>query len=131
MKPSSPLGIIDWLSFAGSFLLVLCVMALLYYVLKRLGNGGLPGQNVRQLQLLESHALGNRQKLVLVRAKDREILLGITMQQISPLATWTTKEGSERESIVTPASGTGMEITSGATLKRMMARLQRSEAKKP
>ena len=86
-------------------------MALLYYVLKRLGKGGLPGQNVRQLQLLESHALGHRQRLVLVRAKDREILLGITMQQISPLATWTTKEESGRESIVTPASGTGMEIT--------------------
>ena len=130
MKPSSPLGVSDWISFAGSFLLVLCIIAALYYVLKRIGNGGLPGRSVRQLQLVESHALGNRQRIVLIRAKDREILLGITLQQISPLATWPIDEDSDQESIATQASGTDMEVTSGAALKRMLGRFQRNEAGK-
>lgn len=124
MNPSSPLSISDWLSFAGSFLLVLFIIASLYFLLKRIGTGGLPGRSVRQLRLLESHALGSRQRIVLVRVKDREILLGITLQQISPLATWSVNEDPERESIAMHASGTEMEVTSGATLKRMLGRLQ-------
>ena len=102
MKTSSPLGLGDWLSFGGSFLLVLCIIAALYYVMRHLGNVGLPGRLARQVQVLESHAIGNRQKIVLVRAKNREILLGISLQQITPLATWPVVETPEQSSITTP-----------------------------
>lgn len=106
-------------------------MAVLYYVLKRLGNGVHAGRNERQLQLLESHSLGNRQRLVLVRAKDREILLGITLQQISPLATWPATETQGSESIDSTATSADMKVNSSATLRRLMDRFQRSEARKP
>jgi flagellar biosynthetic protein FliO len=128
VKSSSPLGLGDWVSFAGSFLLVLCIIAALYYVLKHLGNVGISGRLVRQVQVLESHAIGNRQRIVLVRAKDREILLGISLQQITPLATWPVEEvpaegGAEQSSATAP-------IISGAALKRMLGRFRSTEATK-
>ena len=92
MAASTPLGFTDWLSFAASFVLVLLLIGFLFFLLKRLGGGRLRPGNDKQISVLESQAIGNRQRIVLVRAKDREILLGMTMHQISTLATWSPEE---------------------------------------
>lgn len=131
MKSSYPLGVGDWLSFGGSFLLVLCIMVALYYALKKVGNIGLHRRHLRQLHLLETHTLGNRQRIVLVRAKDREILLGITAQQIAPLAEWPAEEEPVDESSDTRSPSTDVEVTSGAGLKRMLASFQRNKTGTP
>lgn len=89
MSPPSNLGPGDWLSFATSLVLVLALMAALYYLTKRIGFKGIGGPARMDLEILETHPIGNRQRIVLIRARDREILLGITLQEISLLSTWT------------------------------------------
>ena len=113
MAASAPLGLADWLSFAASFVFVLFLIAALFFLLKRLTGGRLHlrAGDDRQLSVLESQALGNRQRIVLVRAKDREILLGMSMQQISTLAIWSPEELAKARS----ASPSGENSMSGVT----------------
>ena len=92
MAASTPLGFTDWLSFAASFVLVLLLIGFLFFLLRRLGGGRLRAGNDKLISVLETQAMGNRQRIVLVRAKDREILLGMTMHQISTLAIWSPDE---------------------------------------
>ncbi len=76
----------DWLSFSFSFAVVLALLGALLYGLKRLQSGNLLGIPQRRIRVLESTSLAPRQKLVLVRVKDQDLLLGVTVQQISTLA---------------------------------------------
>jgi flagellar protein FliO/FliZ len=68
---------------------VLGLLALLLFALKRMqGLSGGPGGQ-RQIQHLETMTAGTRQKIVLLRVKDREILLGVSATQITALAEWS------------------------------------------
>ncbi len=86
----------DWLSFAVSFAIVLALLGALLYVMKRLQSGSLLGLPQRRIRVLESASIAPRQKLVLVRVKDQELLLGVTAQQINTLASFaaSTDEAS-------------------------------------
>jgi flagellar biogenesis protein FliO len=42
----------------------------------------------RRIRVIDSMSLAPRQKIVLVRVKDQDILLGITVQQITTLASF-------------------------------------------
>ena len=79
---------LDWIGLASSFLLVLGLLALLLFVLKRMQGLSVGAGGQRQIQHLETLAAGTRQKIVLLRVKDREILLGVSATQITPLAEW-------------------------------------------
>ena len=78
----------DWLSFALSFGIVLALLGALLYALKRMQNGNLLGMGQRRIRVIDSMSLAPRQKIVLVRVKDQDILLGITVQQINTLASF-------------------------------------------
>ena len=78
----------DWLSFSFSFAVVLALLGALLYGLKRLQSDNLLGIPQRRIRILESASIAPRQKLVLVRVKDQELLLGVTVQQINTLATF-------------------------------------------
>jgi flagellar protein FliO/FliZ len=78
----------DWLSFAFSFGIVLALLGALLYALKRMQNGNLLGMGQRRIRVIDSMSLAPRQKIVLVRVKDQDILLGITVQQITTLASF-------------------------------------------
>lgn len=78
----------DWLSFAFSFGIVLALLGALLYTLKRLQNGNVLGMGQRRIRVMDSMSLAPRQKIVLVRVKDQDILLGITAQQINTLASF-------------------------------------------
>ncbi|CAM8633446.1 FliO Flagellar biogenesis protein [Oxalobacteraceae bacterium] len=78
----------DWLSFAFSFGIVLALLGALLYALKRMQNGNLLGMGQRRIRVIDSMSLAPRQKIVLVRVKDQDILLGITVQQINTLASF-------------------------------------------
>ncbi len=117
MATSSSLGVTDWLSFLASFVLVIGIIVALFYALKRLGSGDLGGRREKRIQMLEQHALGNRQRIVLIRAKDREILVGITLQQISTLAVWPADPLEQDSASPTP-------VESGASLHRFLQKLK-------
>jgi flagellar protein FliO/FliZ len=78
----------DWLSFALSFGIVLALLGALLYALKRMQNGNLLGMGQRRIRVIDSMSLAPRQKIVLVRVKDQDILLGITPQEINTLASF-------------------------------------------
>ena len=78
----------DWLSFALSFGIVLALLGALLYALKRMQNGNLLGMGQRRIRVIDSMSLAPRQKVVLVRVKDQDILLGITAQEINTLASF-------------------------------------------
>ncbi len=82
----------DWLSFTFSFALVLALLGGLLYAMKRLQSGNLLGLPQRRIRILEAVSVAPRQKLLLVRVKDQDILLGVTVQQISTLASFPLSE---------------------------------------
>jgi len=77
---------VDWLQLVSSFLLVLGLLAIVLVFLKRV-QGPQAGRG-RQIELLETFSTGARQRLMLVRVKDREFLLGSTMSELNCLAEW-------------------------------------------
>jgi flagellar protein FliO/FliZ len=83
---------LDWISMISSFLLVIGLLAVVLYLLKRFQPGGLA--TGRQIQLLESLGTGARQKVVLVRVRDKDLLLGVSVNQINTLAEWPASESS-------------------------------------
>ena len=70
----------------GSFVLVLGLLALVLWGLRRVqSRGGFAGVAKRQMHVVESLSLGPRQKIVLIRVGTRELVLGVTPTSISAL----------------------------------------------
>lgn len=118
----------DWLSFSFSFAIVLALLGALLYGLKRLQSGNLLGMPQRRIRILESTSLAPRQKLVLVRVKDQELLLGVTVQQISTLASFAAT-GDEPAPEVSAADLNGNNHL--APLAHKLAELLKSVKDKP
>ena len=76
----------DWLSYIASFTVVLVLLGLVLFALKKMQNGGLPGMSPRRVRILDTISIGPRQKIILLRVKDEDILVGVTAQQINTLA---------------------------------------------
>lgn len=93
---------VDLLGLASSFLLVIGLMAVVLFGLKRMQglSGGL--SNERQIKHLETMSAGPRQKIILLRVKDKEILVGISAGQINTLAEWQTENGAAGTSYSIP-----------------------------
>ena len=73
----------DWLQYLLSFALVIGLMLALLWGLKKLQVGnGLSRRHQGRLQVVESVAIGPRQKIALVRVDNREVLVGVTAQQV-------------------------------------------------
>ena len=116
----------DWLSFAFSFGIVLALLGALLYVLKRMQNGNVLGMGQRRIRVIDSMSLAPRQKIVLVRVKDQDILLGITAQQINTLASFYLS--SEELAADAAAQAPGAENT--APLAQRFAELLKSTQNK-
>jgi len=121
---SASLNLLDWLSFSISFAVVLGLLGLVLFGLKKMQNGGLLGLPQRRIRVLEMFSTGPRQKLILVRVKDQEILIGLTVQQMTTLAAWTlSAEELDAEPDAAPASG---QRTVPAPLAKLFADLLKS-----
>ena len=91
------LSAVDMLRFAGSLILVLCLLGGLLWALKRMQTGVRPGGGLKQLQVIEAVSVGPRQKVALVRVGSREVLVGISPAQITALGNWPAA-GTEKDS---------------------------------
>ena len=76
----------DWLSFIVSFAIVLALLGVVLYALKKMQSGSLLGMGQRRIRILDTVSIGPRQKIILLRVKDEDILVGVTVQQINTLA---------------------------------------------
>ncbi|MEY3573272.1 MAG: Flagellar protein FliO [Pseudomonadota bacterium] len=77
---------IDWLQFISSFLLVVGLLAFVLWFMKRSQMG--PKGLGRQIEHLESFSVGPRQKLVMVRVRDQDLLIGVSPQEITKISEW-------------------------------------------
>lgn len=67
----------------------------------------LTGQGEQQLRILETKSLGRQQYLVMIAARDREVLLGVGPGFINPLTSWPPNHESATpatEDAATPAT---------------------------
>jgi flagellar protein FliO/FliZ len=97
MNASAPA--LDWLHMAASFALVLALLGAMLWLLRRLQQGQgikLRGQD-RAMEIVQTQTIGTRQKLVLVRVRGHEVLLGATPQAITALHSWPATETASEE----------------------------------
>ena len=78
----------NWLYIAMNFAIVLALLGGVLYVLKRMQSGNLLGVSQRKIKIIEAISVAPRQKVVLLRVKDQDILVGVSPQQIDHLATF-------------------------------------------
>ena len=97
--------------------------------MKRLQSGNLLGMPQRRIRILESASLAPRQKLVLVRVKDQDLLIGVTVQQISTLASFPVGADEAVPEITTAADLQGNNHL--APLAHKLAELLKSVKDKP
>jgi flagellar biosynthetic protein FliO len=81
---------VDWLSFTLSFGLVIALLGLTLWGMKRFGRMQLHNQSgQRAIVLIDSMNLGVRQRIVLVEADGQRMLIGVTPQSITGLGHWS------------------------------------------
>ncbi|WP_295523059.1 flagellar biosynthetic protein FliO [Limnohabitans sp. Rim8] len=83
----------DWLQYLFSFVFVIGLLLTLLWTLRKLQNGqGLLRKNTQRLQTVETLSVGTRQKIMLIRVDDREILVGVSVQNITVLSACPDKD---------------------------------------
>ena len=82
------MGSTNWLYVAMNFAVVLALLGGVLYVLKRMQGGNLLGMPARKIKVLEMVSVAPRQKVVLLRVKDQDVLIGVSPQQINAIATF-------------------------------------------
>ena len=79
----------DWLQYLFSFVFVIGLLLTLLWTLRKVQGGAtLLRKNTQRLQTLETLSVGPRQKIMLIRVDAREILVGVTAQQMTVLTPW-------------------------------------------
>lgn len=79
----------DWLQYLLSFLFVIGLLLTLLYTLRKLQGGNLlMRKSTQRMQTLETLSVGTRQKIMLIRIDEREILIGVGAQHMTVLSPW-------------------------------------------
>jgi|GEM_PF-270573 flagellar biosynthetic protein FliO len=81
------IGWSEWLSMMTSLAVVLVLLAVTLFALKKMGASTTKNAG-KSLQISEVHNLAPRQKLIVVTINDEQILLGVTPQSINRLGNW-------------------------------------------
>jgi flagellar protein FliO/FliZ len=77
-----------------SFALVVGLLLGLLWAIKRLQLSSTFTRREQRLRVVETLALGARMKIALVRCDGREVLVGITPAQITPLGSWRAADAA-------------------------------------
>ena len=83
---SSAWTLTDWLQYLLSFGLVIGLLLALLWTLRKLQNGAVLRKSFQRMQLVETLSVGPRQKIVLIQVDGREVLIGITVQNMTALS---------------------------------------------
>jgi flagellar protein FliO/FliZ len=79
----------DWLQYLFSFIFVIGLLLSLLWTLRKLQNGqGLLRKHTQRLQTVETLSVGTRQKIMLIRVDEREILIGVSAHNMTVLSPW-------------------------------------------
>jgi len=118
----------DYASAAGALLLVIGLIALAAWILKKMMQGssglGFAGGRQRRLGLVETTALDASRKLVLIRRDNVEHLLLVSQDRAMVVETGITGEAQKVEQSSTPAP----EKTAQAPAQKPSPRLVRDDS---
>lgn len=94
----------------GSLALVIAILVLLLWALRKL-QGKMNNQNTgRRLQIIESLSIGTRQKIALIRVGQHEVLVGISPTQINSIASWPDCQAQPKDSSETLVSSLSNQV---------------------
>ena len=82
-KTSSAIDTVDYFKVLLGLFFVIALFLISTFLFKRYGNGPMLGRG--QLRVIDGLHLGNRERLMLVALKDKQLLLAITPGRISKL----------------------------------------------
>jgi flagellar protein FliO/FliZ len=88
------IGWSEWLSMMSSLAVVLALLAVTLFGLKKMGLSSAKDLS-KKLQVGEVHNLGPRQKLIVVTINNEQILLGVTPQAINRLGNWQDQKTAD------------------------------------
>ena len=83
----------EWLSMMASLAVVLVLLAATLFGLKKMGMTN-AADGSKKLQVREVHNLGPRQKLIIVKINNEDVLLGVTPQAINRLGNWPDQQSA-------------------------------------
>ena len=85
MTAAASPGFWEIVQYLASFALVIALLLSLLFVLKRLQHGSVFKLRGQRLHVVESLSLGTRQRVVLVRLDQQELLLGVGANEVQTL----------------------------------------------
>lgn len=97
-------GFWEVVQYLASFTLVIALLMGFLVLLKRLQYGTVFKPRGQRLQILESLSVGTRQRLILVRLDQQELLLGVGANEIQQLSTQPLTQPASQADATTQAS---------------------------
>lgn len=122
------MGSTNWLYVAMNFAIVLALLGGVLYVLKRMQGGNLLGMPARKIKVLEMVSVAPRQKVVLLRVKDQDVLIGVSPQQINAIATFPVS-ADELQTEAKPIAGEEGNNSLAPMARRLSALLAAAQNK--
>jgi len=108
MNSGAQIGLSSWLMFGLSFLAVLAAMVAVFFAMRRFFSRFAGAGSAPRMRIIENLAVGPRQRMILLRVCDHQILVGVTQQQITMLAKW---EGGEDDAKQPAALSKGPQLS--------------------
>lgn len=90
------IGTDEWLRMVGSLVLVLALVVASLWAWRWVQRRGLGGPRSQQVKIEEIVPMGVRHKIVLLRAGQRQVLVGVSPNGMTPLAQWSDFESAVR-----------------------------------
>ena len=118
----------NWLYVAMNFAIVLALLGGVLYVLKRMQGGNLLGMPARKIKVIEMVSVAPRQKVVLLRVKDQDVLIGVSPQQINAIATFPVS-ADELQTDANPAAAEEGNNSLAPMARRLSALLAAAQNK--
>ena len=122
------MGSTNWLYVAMNFAIVLALLGGVLYVLKRMQGGNLLGMPARKIKVIEMVSVAPRQKVVLLRVKDQDVLVGVSPQQINAIATFPVS-ADELQTDANPATAEEGNNSLAPMARRLSALLAAAQNK--
>ncbi|MCX7216336.1 MAG: flagellar biosynthetic protein FliO [Burkholderiales bacterium] len=122
------MGSTNWLYVAMNFAIVLALLGGVLYVLKRMQGGNLLGMPARKIKVIEMVSVAPRQKVVLLRVKDQDVLIGVSPQQINAIATFPVS-ADELQTDANPATAEEGNNSLAPMARRLSALLAAAQNK--
>ena len=89
---NSPFSLPDFFSMFGSFILVLLLLGVVLFILKKVQMTSSTSNGGRKIQIVEVMPTSNKQKIMLIKVEDQQFLVGVSGQNLNQLGQWTASK---------------------------------------